>query len=182
MEFYVIDDEVWCKFANGRNIIVDEHCVDIVSHMFEVIKSRYVEAFNALEKIYGKSRLNIPYYKYRIVKRFIRCNFSRLDNTFTDIDFLGDNERFNVEKVECPIRGECPYEGVVCCAKQSNCLSRAEHRVAVLWFDGMDKERIAEELYLSPDTVNNHINNIYKKINVHDRGEFVKFMIANDVI
>lgn len=178
MEFYVIDDEVWCKFANGRNIIVDEHCIDIVNSLFDAIKERYVDTFSALEEIYGKSRLNIPYYKYKISKRFIRCNFSRLDSTFIDVD----NDRFNTEKVDCPIRGECPYEGVVCCMKPSSCLSRAEHRVAVLWFDGMDKEGIAEELYLSYETVNNHIRNIYKKINVHDRGEFVKFMIANDIV
>ena len=150
--------------------------------MYDRIKDRYKDAYAAFEEIFGKCKRNLPFYKFKIVKQFIRCNFSRLDTTSIDIDSLGGQERFNVEKVDCPMRGECPFEGRICCAKPSTTLSPAERRVAVLWFDGMEKNEIAEELYLSFDTVNNHIRNIYKKINVHDKADFVKFMIASDVV
>lgn len=44
---------------------------------------------------------------------------------------------------------------------------------------GVDpKSEIAGMLYLSPETVNNHIRNIYYKLGVHDKAEFIRY--AND--
>ena len=177
LEFYIFDDEVWCRHSDGRNEIVDEHNREIIDSVFSIIETSYPDAFHALEDIYGKSKRNIPYYKYVFVRRFIKCNFSRLDSTYIDID--KSNGAINFENVDCPLRGECAYEGVVCRPKLNTPMSRAELRVAKLWYEGMSKEDISNELYLSKHTVVSHIRNIYKKLDIHSDAEFVKYIDRN---
>lgn len=61
---------------------------DITDTLFAMIETDYPEAFAALQDFYAKSRHNLLYYKYKVVHRFLRCNFGRFDNTL-DIDARG---------------------------------------------------------------------------------------------
>lgn len=58
-------------------------------------------------------------------------------------------------------------------------MSDAELRVMKLWHEGLNKEEIAEQLYLSVHTVNNHIRNAYIRIGVHSKAEFVRYAETN---
>ena len=62
---------------------------DITDTLFAMIETDYPEAFAALQDFYAKSRHNLLYYKYKVVHRFLRCNFGRFDNTL-DIDARGN--------------------------------------------------------------------------------------------
>lgn len=75
LEFYMFEDELWCKTSDGKNFIVDESHTDLVKYILEKVRSCYPEAYKALEKIYAKSALNESYYQYLMMRRFCKCNF-----------------------------------------------------------------------------------------------------------
>lgn len=52
-------------------------------------------------------------------------------------------------------------------------LSGRETEVLQLLVRGMNHKRIAEQLFISPETVRNHIKAIYDKLHVHTRSEVV---------
>lgn len=171
VEFYIFNEELWFIKDDGTNQVLTEKDTGVIQELLSAIRERYPEAYKALAKEYQKSALNVPYYQYLIVRRFCKCNFGKLDTTKYDIDNLG---RFNFEKVECPLRGECKYDGVICCPKFNSKLSPAEERVMNLIYQGLSKEEIGDKLCLSPNTIKQHVKSAYCKMKVHDKGEFVK--------
>lgn len=175
MEFYIYEDELWCKSDDGQNFQVDEEHTDIIAYILNNVRARYPEAYESLEKCYQKSALNIQYYKYLMARRFCKCNFGNLDSTEKDLENVRNDGVFNFEKVGCPLRGECPFDGKICMPKFDSSLSKAEYRVMKLFFDGKTKEEIGEELFVSPWTVKNQIKNAYYKLGVHSAAEFMKY-------
>lgn len=81
---------------------------DIISELLAIIRDRYPKAHAALMELYSKSTMNRTYYEYRVVHRFIRCNFGEYDQYRLDINYRG---QLQFEEVRCPLRGECRYEG-----------------------------------------------------------------------
>jgi DNA-binding CsgD family transcriptional regulator len=62
-------------------------------------------------------------------------------------------------------------------AASLNGLSSAENRVLEQILNGMDANRVAEALQLSPNTVHNHMRAIYKKFGVHGARELVTLFV-----
>lgn len=178
VEFYIFNEELWYIKDDGTNQPLSEKDTDMIQKIISAIRERYPEAYEALSKEYQKSSLNVPYYQFLIVRRFCKCNFGKLDTTTYDIDRLG---RFNFEKVECPLRGECKYDGVICSPKFNSKLSPAEERVMKLIYDGYTKDEVGDKLCISPNTVKQHIKSAYCKLGAHDKGEFVKLAKDNDI-
>lgn len=81
LEFYMFEDELWCKTSDGKNFMVDETHTELVKYILEKVRACYPEAYKALEKIYSKSAPNESYYQYLMMRRFCKCNFCRLDTT-----------------------------------------------------------------------------------------------------
>ena len=179
LEFYTIDNELWCRHADGRNEIFDENSTEIIQFMLDKIKSCYPEAYEHLRWYYEKSSHNYGWYRYLMVRRFIKCNFSQLDTTTYDVENVTADGKFNFEKVACPLRGECSCEGRVCCPKFNSKLSQAEMRVMKPYYKGRSKDEIAQALFLSPETVKNHIKNAYLKLGVHEKAEFIRYAQEN---
>ena len=175
LEFYVYDDELWCKSDDGSNSAVEETSSELISYILNNVRARYPEAYKALEKHYKKSALNARYYHYLMARRFCKCNFGNLDSTEKDVVDISRDGAFHFEKVGCPLRGECPLEGVVCMPKFDSRLSPAEERVMKLYYEGKDKEEISEQLFVSPGTVKLQIKSAYLKLGVHSKAEFVKY-------
>lgn len=176
LEFYIYENELWCKYADGRNEQVTESDTELIGEMLGLIKDHYPTAYKALEKEYQKSAANPRYFQWLIVRRFCKCNFGKLDTTKLDME---DSGRLNFEKVECPLRGECKFEGVICFPTFNTKLSEAEMRVMRLVYNGASKEDIAELLYLSPNTVKNHIKSVYCKLGIHEKAEFIQYANRN---
>ena len=61
-------------------------------------------------------------------------------------------------------------------------LSTREKEVLNLLAEGNNYQEIAEELFISVDTVRHHIRNIYKKLHVHSRSEAVAKAIRKKLI
>ena len=178
LEFYILEDGLWCLYPDGRNEQVTEHNTELVCEILSRIREFYPEAYKDLFKWYKKSSANVPYYQFLMVNRFCRCNFGKLDNTKKDV---GNSGGFNFERVDCPLRGECPHENIVCNPKFNIKLSDAEIRVMELAYKGFSNEQIADYLYLSPHTVKNHIKSVYAKLGIHEKSEFVRYADKNNL-
>jgi DNA-binding NarL/FixJ family response regulator len=61
-------------------------------------------------------------------------------------------------------------------------LSIREREVLTLLADGSNYQEIADELFISVDTVRHHIRNIYKKLQVHSQSEAVAKAIRKKLI
>ncbi len=177
MEFYIFENELWCMH-DGKNEVVKENDVQLIKEMLGKIREFYPEAYADLEKWFKKSSFNVPYFQYLIVDQFSRCNFGNLDNGKKDVDSTGC---FHFERVNCPMRGRCTHENVVCNPKFNTNISPAEMRVMELMYDGMSVEDAADRLYLSPNTVKNHIKSVYLKLGIHGRSEFVLYANKNNL-
>lgn len=176
LEFYMIDSEVWYLSTEGKNERLDESKKEVIAMLIGRIMECYPEAYKALEKCYSKSAMNVPYYRYLIARRFVKCNFGNLDTAEIDCQ-----SSFRFEKVSCPLRGECQFEGVICMPKFNSTLSGKELEVMRLIYEGRSIGDIAEKLYLSPFTVKNHIKSAYAKLGIHEKSEFILYANKNNI-
>lgn len=165
---------MWYREGGSESFerLTDGH-TEIIDAILEMLSTFYPKAYAALSQEYGGCALNRRYHRYRMVARFVRCNFAQLD-TVPDIE----GRRMNFEHVQCPLRGECRYDRVVCRPEFEHRLSPAEEPVMRLWYEGLEESEIGRRLYLSPHTVHNHIRNAYRRTGTHSRAEFTRY--AND--
>lgn len=160
----------------GKVMIVDKDGVHsyeqedeaFTSLMFARIEEDYTEAYKALCELYKSSVANIRYFRWLVVNRFIRCNFSVYDRK-VDIDSQG---AFKLEEVQCPLRGECKHDGVICNARFNDKLTERQREVMRHYCEGLTYEEIAELLHISPETVKTIKRNAFRKAGVHDINAF----------
>lgn len=174
-EFFTFENEVWYRLPDGSSDKLTEKNVDIISAALDRIEKFYPKAFHALCNEYERCKPNLPFFRFRIVSRFCKCNFGNIDN-IPDIDKFG---RFNFEYVSCPLRGECRHERIICHPEFDHHISDAEMRVLRPWYHGVSKEDIASDLCLSVHTVNNHIRNAFTRLGIHNKAEFVRYADSN---
>lgn len=170
-EFFAYEGEVWCYASDGNAKKLLEKDTEIIDELLEHISTFYPKAYEALCSEYKGCSLNRPYFRFRMATRFVRCNFAPLDNI---PDFSADCS-CKFEFVNCPLRGECKYEKVVCRPEFDHKLSASELPVLKLWFECYSIDEIAEKLHLSPHTIHNHIRNAYQRLDVHSKSEFVRY-------
>lgn len=170
-EYFTCDGALYV-LEDGKTRAITEKDTDLIDRLLTSVRDFYPEAYKALQKAYEKSSLNVPYYKYLMAARFIRCNFGELDTTDADVT---DDGVFHFEKVRCPLRGECPLENVVCMPRFNTKLSDAENRVMKMYYETTGVDQIADTLYLSVHTVKCHIKAAYTKLGIHSRGEFITY-------
>lgn len=161
------------RHLDGPYTILDDSAeqAPFILALRDRIAALYPEAYATLTKLYAPSAANRNYYHYRIVARFIRCNFAAYCLSQPDIDQGG---HFRFEHIPCPIRPECPYDGQICHPKASTRLTPAELLVAALVERHTDKE-IAARLHLSPLTVSTHIRNIKLRLGLSHRAEIATY-------
>jgi DNA-binding CsgD family transcriptional regulator len=162
----------------GRVMISDEGGVrsfreedrELAAMLYARIEDDYPEAFKALGKVYSKSSANVPYYRYLVVSRFLRCNFGVFDRR-TDI---GVDGMFKLEEVSCPIRCECQWANVICNARRDNKLTERQREVMKRYCEGYTEEQIAEDLFISGETVKTTKRNAFRKVGAHTLAEFMR--------
>lgn len=57
-----------------------------------------------------------------------------------------------------------------------------ERRIIELCRDGLQSKQIADRLHISPRTVENHKNNIFKKLGINSTLEMVRYALKNGII
>ena len=174
-EFFTFKDEVWFRKTSGEFARLADTDYDTVDEVHDLIRTFYPKAFEALASMYNNSARNQSYYRYLIVSRFVRCNFAPLDEV---PDITWDNH-FNFEHISCPLRGECPFDGIICRPEFDHRLSPAELRVMELVYHHLTEPEIAEQLHISRCTVHNHISNAYARLGIHSKSEFCQYAATN---
>jgi len=175
-EFFAYEEGVWFRQDNNFVRLTESHS-EIIDGMIEILSTFYPKAYDALCDTYKGCALNKRYYRFRIVMRFIRCNFAQLDN----VPDISDTSDCAFEFVPCPLRGECKLDCVVCRPEFDHKLSASEFPVMRLWYQGKDVKYIADQLCLSPHTIHNHIRHAYQRTDTHTRSEFVKYAARHNL-
>lgn len=171
IEFYNCPDgSVIVKPFDKPMFVYEQSCRKITEEMLIVIRDLYPAAFSALAELYSRSERNRDYYEYRIVHRFIRCNFGEYDALTFDISQTGD---FNFEDVRCPMRGECLFEGVICKPTLKTELTPRETEVAKMLSSGLSVQDISENLQISILTVRNHVQHIKARLRLKHTSQII---------
>jgi DNA-binding CsgD family transcriptional regulator len=171
IEFYITPKgDVMIHSEKGvRQLKVSDR--QFISSMMNIIDEFYPQSLTALSKVYEKLKSVPGFYEFHIARRFIKCNFGKYDSIL-DIDQFGS---LNFEEIECPLRGECPVEGIVCKPKFNSKLTDRELDVMQLYYEGIKPEEIAEQTCLSVSTVKTHKRNAFRRVNVHSIAEFFSY-------
>jgi DNA-binding NarL/FixJ family response regulator len=61
-------------------------------------------------------------------------------------------------------------------------LTKREREVLVLLAKGADKDEIAQQLVISPETARTHLQNVLGKLDVHSRLEAAAFVVRNGIL
>lgn len=178
IEFYTTPEgEVTMRPLGEAERQLTEKDRDFIQAFLDILREFYTEAYEALMEVYSKSESNKRYRDYLAVRRFIKCNFGVYDNMI-DVD---DNWNFKFEFVGCPLRGECLNDQIICAPKFNSKLSERQLEVMKMLFQGSTDSEIAEKLFISLNTVNNHRKNSFKKLGVHSMPEFMRYAMANNL-
>jgi DNA-binding CsgD family transcriptional regulator len=151
-------------------------CTDneLIHTLYCYIKENYPAAFEALSNIYGTA----VHFKFLVVRRFGKCNFSIYDNR-PDVKPDGF---FNLEFVSCPLRGECKWENTICLPKLNTTISSREMEVLRLICENLEDSKIADRLFISVFTVSNHRRSIERKLGVTNKLGILKWAKENAIL
>ena len=143
------------NLSSGDISRLDEMSQSFIQAFDAAIASNRPEAYQSLCNECGLG----PQHAYERVFQFCACNFSTKDDN-VDID---EDFNFVTEVVPCPVRHKCnlPY------CKVNTQLSIRETDVVHLFAKGLSETMIANNLFISPATVHNHITNIYRKLGLN---------------
>ncbi|WP_044535245.1 response regulator transcription factor [Bacteroides intestinalis] len=179
IEFYnTPEGDVMMKEFGKPTIVLKDTERPTIEYMLTIIRDRYPKAHTRLMELYSSSTMNRWHYEFKVVHRFIRCNFGEYDQYNFDINKDG---LFEFEEVKCPLRGECEHENVICRPELDTALTERELDVFRLIASNCLTDDIATELHLSPRTVNRHRENIKAKIKVRNVGEMVSYWYQNNL-
>lgn len=164
------DGTVYVKPLDKPIFVYDLDCRQITDEMISLIRDLYPGAFTALSSLYSRSERNTDFYMFKIVYRFIRCNFGENDTLSFDINQVG---AMNIEEVRCPLRGECIHEGVICKPALQSKLSPREEEVGRLLATGLSNLEAAAELGISICTMHRHIANIKARLHLKNTNQII---------
>lgn len=116
-----------------------------------------------------------------MLHQYILCRFGGFDNT-PDIDpngIVGHTEYW-----DCGRRGKCKNEGKLCSSIQvvNGYLTKQEINILKAIRKGLTNSQIAEELFISEDTVGTHCQNIQSKTGLKGKPELAVFAHHKNII
>ena len=176
LEFFVINGKTYfVKDKIPRPLTMLDR--DVIEIVLWNLKNYFPETLERLELMHASLYTkNKEYFEYRIADRFIRCNFGKADFMHNDIE----EGLFNFEEVECPLRGICEDQGLICKPKPQIGINKEEAKVVSLYIKGLLPKEIAEKLDKSEKTCKNQIWNVCKKLKLaNPRWLFRLFTICN---
>lgn len=175
IEFYLWDGKVRYR-VDGEEYTLTQSDRQIIEFVLDTLEKFFPEALKTLNKACHDSARNKYYYDFRRVELFVRCNFGSHDTLNFDIN----NGYFHFEDVNCPLRGICPHENIICKPRFKMSVPDAERKVAVLYSKGMGADEIARVLRKSIKTVKNQLSSITRRLHLHKTKDLIKiFSVYN---
>lgn len=180
MEFYQEPSgEIIVKPGNANAFLLTEKCRDFILSMKTLLISDYYNAYRGCQDMNIKSRANTTYYDFLNVRQFIRCNFNQFDN----IDDIDESGCFHFEFVNCPLRGTCKYENVICNPTFTSRLTESDARIInMMIYHNMHTDQIASSLSRSIHTINNRRRTILKKTGCKNIAQLTAFCYEHKII
>ena len=171
VEFFVSPQgEVYFYGHKGEMIRYDMKQGNLIKFMAEMIEQVYPEAYRCLYEMNIKSQPNKLYHLFLITERFIRCNFGANDILSYDID----HGKMNLERVDCPMRGICKLENIVCNPHVNSPFFKKEEEVAKIFARGYVASEIATMLGKSQNTVLAQLRNMTRRLHLRSSREIIK--------
>lgn len=149
IEFTAVSDGSVIARTESGSRVLSQCDRDIIRLVLEEVKKRFPGAHARLRELYKASEKNVLFFEYLMAKRFIRCNMGTDDILTFDVD----GKYLNLEFVNCPLRGDCQDEHVICRPSTNLKLTDALKQVASLYAVGHSPSEIAEILGKSQETV-----------------------------
>ena len=177
VEFFVIDGQT-CIRRDGVSKPLTQKDREEVEWMLERMRSCFPEAVTRLQEWAEESMPNKRFYEYRMVDRFIRCNFGDADFLHSDIE----DGMFHFEEVKCPLRGICKDENVVCKPKFRMPLPEEEGKAAILYSRGLSAHEIAVRMKKSAKTIKNQLENARKRLHLDRTRDLIKVFSAYNIM
>lgn len=171
LEFFVSSQgEVYFYGQDGAMHKYDMSQAELIRELADLIERMYPIAYKFLYEENIKSKRNNLYHRFLITNRFIRCNLGSNDTLQYDIE----NSMFNLEKVQCPLRGLCPKEGIICCPKVRSPFFPKELEVVKLFSRGYVAREIADILGKSANTVSAQLRKMTKRLKLKSNRDLIK--------
>lgn len=172
-EFVACADGTFVARNSTTSKVVTEFDRDIIEFIVSEVKLRYPIAYKRLCEMYERYKGNRYNFEYRIAKRFVRCNMGADDLLSMDIN----NGIMCLEYVNCPLRGECCDENVICCPRHQSRLTETLRQVAELYASGMSYKEMAQTLNKSDKTIANQLRSITKILGLKRTKDIITYRI-----
>lgn len=169
VEFFVIGGQT-CIRRNDVSKPLTPSDRDAVEFMLARMQESFPKALERLQEWAEESKPNKRFFEFRIVDRFIRCNFGEADFLYSDIE----DGMFHFEEVKCPLRGICKDEKVICKPTYNVPVTKEESRAAVLYSRGLTANEIAKVLGKGVKTVKNQLGNAAKRLGLKRTRDLIK--------
>ena len=169
VEFFVIGGQT-CIRRNDVSKPLTPSDRDAVEFMLARMQESFPKALERLQEWAEESKPNKRFFEFRIVDRFIRCNFGEADFLYSDIE----DGMFHFEEVKCPLRGICKDEKVICKPTYNVPVTKEESRAAVLYSRGLTAKEIAKVLGKGVKTVKNQLGNAAKRLGLKRTRDLIK--------
>ncbi|MEG0888921.1 MAG: hypothetical protein RSH25_10665 [Bacteroides sp.] len=170
--------EMLVRPLNKPLFVLDEEKREFIVPMKIMISSDFPDAWKACQEWNRKSRHNTTYFDYVCVKRFCKCNFQKYDNQL-DVD---ENGAMHFEFTDCPLRGDCQYENVICNPKFSTRLTKSDLQILkMIVVQQMTSDQISLVLGRSVNTINNRRKIIQKKTGCNTIPKLVAYWYENNL-
>lgn len=169
VEFFLINGQT-CIRRNGVSRPLTPKDRDAVEFMLRNMEQCFPATVNRLREWAAESMANKRFFEYRMVDRFIRCNFGEADFLYPDVD----NGMFHFEEVKCPLRGICKDENLICKPKIQVPVGREEGRAAMLYSKGLTAWEIAAVMKKSVSTIKNQLDNVRKRLHLDRTRDLIK--------
>ena len=177
VEFFVIGGQT-CIRRNGVSKPLTPSDRDAVEFMLERMLECFPAAMERLQEWAEESKPNKRFFEFRMVDRFIRCNFGEADFLYSDIE----DGMFHFEEVKCPLRGICKDENVICKPTYKVPVTKEESRAAVLYSKGLTANEIAKVLGKGVKTVKNQLANAAKRLGLNRTRDLIKVFSAYNIM
>lgn len=153
--------------------LLEEKHQELLQLIAKSISIQYPEAWKALGINYKSCEKNTWHYLYKRVSRFILCNMGKMDG----LSFDFDNGILHLEDIQCPIRCECSFFGIICHPKPLD-LDKRELKMLTLWKQGETYKEISDSMNVGQSSVKNTIHNITKRMKLGCAKDLMKLAAA----
>lgn len=113
------------------------------------------------------------------LEKYIMCNYGALND---DADIDENDNLSQPEYVPCPNRGKCEQEGIACSNILVGTALLSKRETPVFRLVNLEDKEIAEKLFISVHTVQNHFANIRMKTGFKDKNAMIYWATKKGII